>query len=62
MTVEESWITKPLNTSLKMRVSGYIIPQYAGEIEQALNMEDRNQVLLVARAVLGKGEKKSRYF
>jgi enoyl-CoA hydratase/carnithine racemase len=34
----------------------------AGGLEQALNMEDRNQVLLVARAMLGKGEKTSRYF
>jgi len=34
----------------------------AGGLEQALNMEDRNQVLLVARAMLGKGEETSRYF
>ena len=34
----------------------------AGGLEQALNMEDRNQVLLVARAMLGKDEKTSRYF
>lgn len=34
----------------------------AGGLEQALNMEDRNQVLLVARAMLGKGEKTSKYF
>ena len=34
----------------------------AGGLEQALNIEDRNQVLLVARAMLGKGEKTSRYF
>ncbi len=34
----------------------------AGGLEQALNMENRNQVLLVARAMLGKGEKTSRYF
>jgi enoyl-CoA hydratase/carnithine racemase len=34
----------------------------AGGLEQALNMEDRNQVLLVARGMLEKGEKTSRYF
>jgi len=34
----------------------------AGGLEQALNMEDRNQVLLVSRTLLGKGEKTSRYF
>ena len=34
----------------------------AGGLEQALNMEDRNQVLLVARAMLGKGDKTTRYF
>jgi len=34
----------------------------AGGLEQALNMENRNQVLLVARAMLGTGEKTSRYF
>ena len=34
----------------------------AGGLEQALNTEDRNQVLLIARAMLGKGEKTSRYF
>ena len=34
----------------------------AGGLEQALNMEDRNQVLLVARAMLGTGEETSRYF
>ena len=34
----------------------------AGGLEQALNMEDRNQVLLIARAMFGKGEKTSRYF
>lgn len=34
----------------------------AGGLEQALNMEDRNQVLLVARAMLGKNDKTSRYF
>jgi enoyl-CoA hydratase/carnithine racemase len=31
-------------------------------LEQALNMEDRNQTLLVSRGMLGKGEKTSRYF
>ena len=31
-------------------------------LEQALNMEDRNQTLLLARGMLGKGEKASRYF
>ena len=34
----------------------------AGGLEQALNMEDRNQTLLMARAVLEKGEKTSKYF
>ena len=34
----------------------------AGGLEQALNIEDRNQVLLVARAMLGKNDKTSRYF
>ncbi|UCF56168.1 MAG: enoyl-CoA hydratase/isomerase family protein [Deltaproteobacteria bacterium] len=34
----------------------------AGGLEQALNMEDRNQALLVARGMLGKDEKISRYF
>jgi enoyl-CoA hydratase/carnithine racemase len=34
----------------------------AGGLEQALNMEDRNQALLVARGLLGHGEKTSRYF
>jgi enoyl-CoA hydratase/carnithine racemase len=34
----------------------------AGGLEQALQMEDRNQVLLVARALLDKGEKKGKYF
>ena len=34
----------------------------AGGLEQALNMEDRNQVLLVSRAMLGKNDKTSRYF
>ena len=32
----------------------------AGGLEQALNMEDRNQILLVARRLLGQGEKKDR--
>ena len=34
----------------------------AGGLEQALNMEDRNQTLLVLRRKLGEGEKTSRYF
>jgi hypothetical protein len=34
----------------------------AGGLEQALQTEDRNQVLLVARALLDKGEKKGKYF
>ena len=34
----------------------------AGGLEQALNMEDRNQTLLVFRGMLSKGEKASRYF
>jgi len=34
----------------------------AGGLEQALQMEDRNQALLVARGFLNQGEKKSRYF
>jgi enoyl-CoA hydratase/carnithine racemase len=34
----------------------------AGGLEQALQMEDRNQVLLVARALLDKVEKKGKYF
>jgi enoyl-CoA hydratase/carnithine racemase len=34
----------------------------AGGLEQALNMEDRNQALLLARSMLGKGEKVSKYF
>ncbi|MFH1351921.1 MAG: enoyl-CoA hydratase/isomerase family protein [Pseudomonadota bacterium] len=34
----------------------------AGGLEQALNMEDRNQALLIARGLLGQGEKTSRYF
>lgn len=34
----------------------------AGGLEQALNMEDRNQILLVARGKLTGGEKTSRYF
>ena len=31
-------------------------------LEQALQMEDRNQILLVARALVDKGEKKGKYF
>jgi enoyl-CoA hydratase/carnithine racemase len=34
----------------------------ADGLEQALQMEDRNQILLVARALLDKGEKKGKYF
>jgi enoyl-CoA hydratase/carnithine racemase len=34
----------------------------AGGLEQALQMEDRNQVLLVARALLDKGKKKGKHF
>ena len=34
----------------------------AGGLEQALNMEDRNQTLLFVRGMLGKGEKTSKYF
>jgi enoyl-CoA hydratase/carnithine racemase len=34
----------------------------AGGLEQALNMEDRNQTMLVARGMLRKGEKSGRYF
>jgi len=34
----------------------------AGGLEQALNLEDRNQTLLVARGMLGHGGKSSRYF
>ena len=34
----------------------------AGGLEQALNMEDRNQVLLIAKGMLGQGEKTSKYF
>ena len=34
----------------------------AGGLEQALNMEDRNQTLLFARGLSGKGEKTSKYF
>jgi enoyl-CoA hydratase/carnithine racemase len=34
----------------------------AGGLEQALQMEDRNQTLLVTRALLNKGEKKGEYF
>jgi enoyl-CoA hydratase/carnithine racemase len=34
----------------------------AGGLEQALNMEDRNQTLLILRAMAGKGQKDGRYF
>ena len=34
----------------------------AGGLEQALNVEDRNQILLVARRLLDQGEKKGRYY
>ena len=34
----------------------------AGGLEQALNVEDRNQALLFARGMLGEEEKTSRYF
>jgi enoyl-CoA hydratase/carnithine racemase len=34
----------------------------AGGLEQALNVEDRNQSLLLARSMLQKGERSSRYF
>ena len=34
----------------------------AGGLEQALNMEDRNQTLLIARGMLNRGDKASRYF
>ncbi|MDQ1333957.1 MAG: Enoyl-CoA hydratase/isomerase family protein [Thermodesulfobacteriota bacterium] len=34
----------------------------AGGMEQALNLEDRNQTLLALRAKLGEGEKTTRYF
>ncbi|MBW1706199.1 MAG: enoyl-CoA hydratase/isomerase family protein [Deltaproteobacteria bacterium] len=34
----------------------------AGGLEQALNMEDRNQTLLVARGMLSQGDKAGRYF
>lgn len=34
----------------------------AGGLEQVLNMEDRNQSLLVARGLSGRSEKTSRYF
>ena len=33
-----------------------------GGLEQALNLEDRNQALLIARGRLQQGEKTSRYF
>jgi len=31
-------------------------------LEQALDMENRNQILLVARTLLDQGEKKGSYF
>jgi len=31
-------------------------------LEQAFNMEDRNQTLLIARGISRKGERASRYF
>lgn len=34
----------------------------AGGLEQVLNMEDRNQTLLVVRGMLGKNDKTSKYF
>jgi enoyl-CoA hydratase/carnithine racemase len=34
----------------------------AGSLEQVLNLEDRNQALLVTRGMLGKNEKTSKYF
>lgn len=34
----------------------------AGGLEQVLNLEDRNQALLVARGMLGRNEKTSKYF
>ncbi|MBW1841668.1 MAG: hypothetical protein JRI75_07720 [Deltaproteobacteria bacterium] len=34
----------------------------AAGLEQALTVEDRNQALLVARSMLGKIEKSSKYF
>jgi enoyl-CoA hydratase/carnithine racemase len=34
----------------------------AGGLEQVLNMEDRNQALLVVRSMLGKNKKASKYF
>ena len=34
----------------------------AGGLEQALQVEDRNQTLLVTRSLLDKGEKKGKYF
>lgn len=34
----------------------------AGGLEQVLNLEDRNQALLVVRGLLGKNEKTSKYF
>jgi len=34
----------------------------AGGLEQALQLEDRNQMLLVLRGMVDKGDKTSRYF
>jgi hypothetical protein len=34
----------------------------AGGLEQALQVEDRNQTLLVTRSLLGKGGKTGQYF
>jgi hypothetical protein len=34
----------------------------AGGLEQALQVEDRNQTLLVTRSLLDRGEKKGKYF
>jgi len=33
-----------------------------GGLEQALQVEDRNQTLLLLRGMVGKGDKTSRYF
>ena len=34
----------------------------AGGLEQALNMEDRNQTLLIARGMLGEAKKTGKFF
>ena len=34
----------------------------AGGLEQVLSLEDRNQAILVARGMLGRNEKTSKYF